>query len=267
MDIVFVLDDTGTMQQGCNSSQSNSNCPIKGERDGALEMLNILGVGPSNSAVQAGVMPFRGCFVISGNSKCIQNNATSALTNSATSIQTIMQNLTGNGGSGTNLCRGLQLGEQVLNGTNSRPNARKVIVMLTDGDNFYNGSYTTQDWPGAGAPSTYNCNLTSGGDSAIDSQDAKTDTLANNFASAGIEIYLVGYGVDGTPNSNPCNPALIGTGSNRGSSSDALDRNLVKCIATSTAGANDHYYEAPTPDALPGIFKQIGQRLAQRLVE
>ncbi len=272
LDIAVVLDDTGTMKQGCNGSQTNSGCPIKGERDGALELLNILGVDTSNDAVQVGLMPFRGCFMATGSNACIHEASTSALTNDTAHIQTVMGNLTGAGGSGTNLCRGLQLGEQVLDGTGTRADARKVIIMLTDGDNLYNGLYTpqngtTEDWPGASAPSTYNCNLLSDSDSSIDVQDSKTDTLANNFAGQDIEIYVIGYGVDGPASSALCDPTQIGTGSNRHSSSDTGDLNLLKCMATSTAGSNDHFFNAPSAESLPGIFKLIAQRLSQRLVE
>ena len=33
----------------------------------------------------------------------------------------------------------------------------------------------------------------------------------------------------------------------RQTTSDSLNRNLLKCIASSTTGTNDHYFEASTP--------------------
>jgi hypothetical protein len=42
---------------------------------------------------------------------------------------------------------------------------------------------------------------------------------------------------------------------------------LLKCIASSTPGTNDHYYETSTSAELPAIFTAIAQAIAFRLIE
>ena len=84
---------------------------------------------------------------------------------------------------------------------------------------------------------------------------------------ASVEIYVIGFGVVGSANSNPCNLSQVGTGSSRQSSSDSRDRNLAKCIASSTANTIDHYFEAPTPQDLPAIYQRIAVNVAFRLIK
>jgi hypothetical protein len=79
----------------------------------------------------------------------------------------------------------------------------------------------------------------------------------------GVEVYVVGLGVCGTANSNLCNPSLIG-----GTSSDnTADRNLLKCVASSTAGTNDHYFEVQTASQLPDTFATIARLIGFRLIK
>jgi hypothetical protein len=42
VDVQLVMDDTGTMKSGCNSGQTNSDCPIKQARDGANLFVDTL---------------------------------------------------------------------------------------------------------------------------------------------------------------------------------------------------------------------------------
>jgi hypothetical protein len=104
-------------------------------------------------------------------------------------------------------------------------------------------------------------------DSRVNKLDTATKNLANQLKAAGVEIYVIGYGVVGTSNSNPCNLSQVGTGSTRQGSSDSRDRNLAKCIASSTQNTNDHYFGAPTPQELPAIFKRIAVNVAFRLIK
>jgi hypothetical protein len=46
-----------------------------------------------------------------------------------------------------------------------------------------------------------------------------------------------------------------------------MDQKLNKCIASSTAGTNDHYFRATTATELPAIFQQIAQQIAFRLIK
>jgi hypothetical protein len=81
--------------------------------------------------------------------------------------------------------------------------------------------------------------------------------------AAGVEVYVVGLGVCGTSNTNVCNRSLVG-----GTSTDnTADRNLMKCLASSTTGTNDHYFETSSASDLPGIFANIARLIGFRLIK
>jgi hypothetical protein len=310
MDVVLVMDDTGTMRSGCNSGQTNSGCPIKGARDGANALLDILGVSDTNPTVRVGVVPFRGCFSnssnrynpVSGESAergCVIPAEILNLTNDRTALQNVIASLRADGGyPGTNICLGLWEGNQRLFGVNSRPNARKVIVILTDGDNRYSdGSqsssrgnnpnpggaaappvYVPNQWPNAGSTPLHACRVTGPAqnssnygpdyDSRINDLDTRTLAQATLMKAAGVEIFVIGYGVVGAPSNDLCLPNQVGTGGNRqNGTTDSQDRNLAKCVASSEAGTNDHYFEAPTPEEIPDMFTQVATVVATRLIE
>ena len=48
--------------------------------------------------------------------------------------------------------------------------------------------------------------------------------------------------------------------------SDTTDKSLMKQIASSKAGTDDHYYDAPDEAGIKEMFKKIGQQLGQRLM-
>jgi hypothetical protein len=50
-------------------------------------------------------------------------------------------------------------------------------------------------------------------------------------------------------------------------SDNTSDQRLLKCIASSTTGTNDHYFYASTASQLPQIFQQIANAIAFRLIE
>ena len=84
----------------------------------------------------------------------------------------------------------------------------------------------------------------------------------------GVEIYVIGYGVVGHPEESNCDPNQVGTGGNRDHGvADPQDRNLAKCISSSTEGTYDHYFEAPAPEDLPEIFQSIAANIAFRLIK
>jgi hypothetical protein len=93
-----------------------------------------------------------------------------------------------------------------------------------------------------------------------------TKTRADQVKAAGAAIYVVGFGVCGAednqlPTSTYC--SHIGN-----ADTDTIaDQRLLKCIAGSSGGTNDHYFRANTAADLPGIFTQIAQRIAFRLVK
>jgi hypothetical protein len=160
---------------------------------------------------------------------------------------------------------------QVLLGTGSNPNpdTLRFVVILTDGDNNYNGSAAfgqgeppTQCRPNtspSGSDSSPACGSAQTREREL---DVKTQQVADSLKAQGVEIFVVGFGVCGSANNNTCNPSAIG-----GNSGDTTaDRNLLKCIATQGT-ANNHYFEVPSASALPDVFGQIARQIAFRLIE
>jgi hypothetical protein len=96
--------------------------------------------------------------------------------------------------------------------------------------------------------------------------DSGTKAVADQLRSDphNVEIYVVGFGVCGgndpsvTPQGGYCN------GIGNGATDQVADRRLLKCIASSTPGTNDHYYEVPTAAEVPGVFQVIAWRIAGR---
>ena len=298
LDVVFVMDDTGTMNSGCNSSQTNSDCPIKQAKDAANAFVDDL-LGPSPSGiVKLGMLPFRGCYgsarynPVSGEDPdrgCTLFSEFQGLTTNATALHNAINGVFAKGGfPGTNICAGLDEGLNMVTGAGSRPNARKVIVILSDGDNRYSdgaqndarGNPTPNVYPppsngGSGdcrpsGPDQNSTNYGSDYDTRIGNLDTLTYQKAQEINDLGIEVYVAGYKLAGNEGAeqSTCNPGQIGTGGNRNNSnSDPADRNLNKCIATSTGGTSDHYLEAPTSEDIPDVFDAIAASIAFRLIE
>jgi hypothetical protein len=249
MDIALVIDDTGSMDQGCNSSQTDSDCPIKQARDGSEALVDcILGTacGLTSSNAKISLVPFRGCY---GSSPCVSLSEVVDLTNNSgviigargtnngtTDTGTGIKGLWAQGGSGTNVCRGLQEGGTRVFGAGARAIASKVMIILTDADNNLSQPDTC---------------VSSGSN-----PDIRTYNKATAIKTQGVEIFVIGYGVAGIPSASVCNPSP---------SALTNDRNLAKCIASSTPGTNDHYFEASTPGQINAQFVAIAQELLKKL--
>ncbi len=93
--------------------------------------------------------------------------------------------------------------------------------------------------------------------------DVKTMAIAERLKSQAVEIYVVSFGTCGSADSSLCKPNMIG----RPSHDNAADRNLLKCIASSSLSTNDHYFEVPTASDLSAVFTSIAQQIAHRLIE
>jgi len=124
---------------------------------------------------------------------------------------------------------------------------RKIMIVLTDGDTEdgecggnYRASYR---------PNNYwtNAYFGSGRDDAhCENRGVLNDDMlaeAQLAKDAGIEIFAIRFG-----------------------SSDYEDVSLMKQIASSKPGTNDHYFDAPSVYDIPDIFKQIGKQLGWRLL-
>lgn len=282
-DTVMLVDATGSMGASpCNGSGTNSGCPIKEARDAANQFKDLF-LGSGTATTQLGFTPFRGCHnpprTYSG---CITNSMRVDLTSSESAVTTAISNTTALGGSGTNVCLALYKAQEMFNGANaqSAPNTVKSIVILSDGNNTYNAgnAYSSgQNHPPSAcrpssSPGTSDndvsvaCNSASNRARSRDHLDPKTKTIAQTLRDDDVEIYVVAFGVCGTINStvkstNYCN------GIGNGDHDNTADQRLLKCIASSTAGTNDHFFAVPTAEDLPEIFEDVARAIAFRLIE
>lgn len=162
------------------------------------------------------------------------------------------QTATGNA-SGTVIPEGIKWARNVLTPeapyteAGDKDDFRKIMIVLTDGD--------TEDGECGGAyrasyrPNNYytNAYFRMGDDTShcedggvLNSQMLEEAQLAKD---AGIEIFAIRFG-----------------------SSDNTDVSLMKQIASSKAGTDDHYFDAPSAYDIPDVFKQIGKQLGWRLL-
>lgn len=311
VDAVLALDATGSMGASpCNGSQNNSGCPIYEAKNAATAFTNTLLPG-SNTVV--GSLAFRGCFKPQGtNTNCIPTTMVGALNSSAATVNANIGTISAIGGTGTNVCGGLDKASSVLfgAGSHSASNTIRVVVLLSDGDATYNNASYVSGSPGSPAPACRpianstcptgtpaNCNpatsdaylsttcsapgsgSASGSSPGSNSEpherqiDQLTKARADAMKAAGVEIYTVGFGVCGTEdNVVPASSAGVPTpgycGNIGNNQPDTVaDQRVLKCVASSSNGTNDHYFRAATATDLPGIFSAIAQQIAFRLIK
>jgi Mg-chelatase subunit ChlD len=273
VDVVLAIDATGSMgapERGCTSGQNNRGCPIKEARDAANAFLNVLLTGSERTAeTVVGVVPYRGCYNPPRTyTYCVPQSWIGGLTHDKTAVRAKINGISAQGGTGTNVCLGLYKAREVLTGPghHTEETTLKFIVLLSDGDNVMNPNARGNGQPPSDCrPATNNsylgtsCSSTEAPEADL---DRKTYQLAQAIKAMGIEIYVVGLGVCGSAGSATCNPSAIGVGHD-----NTADRNLLKCIASSKPGTNDHYFETNDPTQLTTIFENIGREIAFRLVE
>jgi hypothetical protein len=113
--------------------------------------------------------------------------------------------------------------------------------------------------------------------------DVATLNVANALKQQDVEIFVVAFGacpdvtggtVYNAPGSNTCteqaNPIVSAPSPGQvGDTTTETTGNhrLLKCIASSRAGTNDHYFYAESASDLPGVFTTIAAQIAHRLVE
>ncbi len=331
LDLVLVMDDTGTMRNTCNgngytpSTQTNSTCPVKQARDGANALLDILPFGCGGCQTHVAIVPFRGCYSNDAANRfnpvpmasegatynsmpayssrgCINQGDIMNLSTDRTALKNhVDASFAAAGGyPGTNVCAGMYEGYQRLTGAGADPAARKIMVVLTDGDQRYSdgasnstrgnspvpGVYDTAAWPagqGTGGvpaqcrPSGPAYNSNSGwdvpeADQRINTMDVGAYNYAETLKGLGVEIYVLRFAVPAgdLPASTLCDPALIGpanAATNRNPSNEARDQNFSRCIASSSPGTNNHYFYAASPQDIPTMFTIIAQAIATRLIE
>jgi hypothetical protein len=277
VDTVMAIDATGSMGSG-SGCPNGSTCPIVAAKNAAKSFTDTLLSGSTQSSeTLVGVTPYRGCFNPTRTySACVPiATMVQPLSNNKSVVDSRINAITAVGGSGTNVCLGLNEANEILYGVGHHTvsNMLKIVVILSDGDNTYNAnSYSSSQ----GAPplvcrpsydpahSDDDVSVSCLGAQTRERQlDTKTKQLVDSMKANGVEVYVVGFGVCGTKNSNLCNPSLIG-----GTSHDnTADRNLLKCMASSSPGTNDHYFEAASAADLPGIFNNIARLIGFRLIK
>ena len=268
IDTVLTIDATSSMGDGCNSSNSNSGCPIKEAKDAAQAYVDILLEGATTDVIQAAVVPYRGCYKPPRSyNNCVPNGWLGDLSSNIGFISAKISDINARGGSGTNICLGLHKSNEVIFGANAHTEAStlRFVLLLADGDNNYNSvAYGNGEPPVECRPDTNPSSSSGGGGcSSPGTQerelDDKTYEVAEAMKATDIEIFVVGFGVCGSSNSNACDIGMIGSSTH----DNTADRNLLKCVASTEA----HYFEVPTAEDLPDVFQQIAQNVSFRLVE
>lgn len=291
VDAVMAIDATGSMGASpCNGSQNNSGCPIWEAKQAAIGFTNTL-LPATNTVV--GNTAFRGCFkpTPGTNTNCVANSTVGDLTGTASTLITKINSVTAVGGTGTNVCGGLDKAAAVLYGTGSHTASNTVrnLVILTDGDNTYNStSFVSGASPVAACrPSTSpsssdafvgtGCSAAGQGSASSsnpgsnsETRERQLDTATNNRATQlkalGVQIYVVGFGVCGTSDGQVASSSYCAVIGNNNPDT-YMDQRVNKCMASSSAGTNDHYFQATSATELPGIFQQIAQQIAFRLIK
>ncbi|MBF6600947.1 MAG: VWA domain-containing protein [Dehalococcoidia bacterium] len=303
VDTVLGIDATGSMGASpCTGSRNNSGCPIYEAKNAATSFVNTL-LPSANTSV--GAIAFRGCFnPPRNNSACVPtsgaNSMIVALSNSASALNSRIGVIDSLGGTGTNVCGGLDEAASVLYGpgSHSQSNTQRVIVLLTDGDNTYNAAaYASGSSPvtactpgtspsssdsylstGCSQPnngSTSSSNPGSNSETRERQLDVETVSRAAALKAQKVEIYIVNFGVCGSDDNAKSTSSYCSVWSNSNPSgkignSDpdtVADQRLAKCMASSASGTNDHYFRVDQATQLPAIFTKIAQAIAFRLVK
>jgi Flp pilus assembly protein TadG len=274
-DSALILDATGSMGDApCNSAQNNSGCPIKEAKDAADGFIDTL-LGGGNQFAQVAFAPYRGCYNPPLNkANCVPSSMIVDFTRSEPTLRTGIGNTSATGGSGTNVCLGLDQALSMFKGATAQsgPDVVRSVVILTDGDNNYNAySY------GTGAP-TANCRPNTdpsrsdpsgscaGAQTRERELDRKTMAVVSELESIGVAVYVVAFGTCGTDDGTIAGDTWC-SGVGNGDHDNTADRRLLKCAASSSAGTNDHYFEVPAATDLPAVFQKIARAIGFRLTE
>jgi hypothetical protein len=273
LDTVMAIDASGSMDDGCNANQDNPGCPINEARIAADEFTTILlGDDPETGNVQIGYAPYRACYDPPNNgSDCVPSLDFSdcgnppdpswvvCLSKDIGLLQDKFEQT--DTASATNVCLGLWQAGQILNGPgeNTNPETQRFVVLLTDGENFWDDVLGI---PTACRP-TNPGGCGSGAPGSEERLDRCTRDVAEDLEDDGVEIYVIGLNVAGTDNGD-----VMTTGDcsqiGNGASDNVANRRLLKCIASSSPGTNNHYFETDNAIELGNIFQGVAYEIAGR---
>lgn len=284
LEIALVIDVTGSM----------SGTPMDRTKQAAAELVDLVLPDSGAPSTKVGIVSFRGKVHIGSNVDGLPNGCrnadgtlntglldmykspvyrypswyplrvtsdtcsdipvTQALSSSKTELMSAISGMSADGvWSGTVISEGIKWGRHVLTPEapytegSDEEDFRKIMILLTDGDTedgncggsyavgYTPNNYWTNAYYGMGET---NCKCNDGG-----CLNQAMLTEAQAAKDAGIEIFTIRYGY-----------------------SDYVDQNLMKAIASSKEGTNDHYYDAPSVEDIDDIFKEIGTQLGWRLL-
>jgi Flp pilus assembly protein TadG len=260
LDVGIVLDTTGSMDGQ----------PLTDAKAAATDLVNMLLPDASNQTRLA-LAPFRSCYSPNNApyNSCVPSSQVISPTTNANTIKSGISSMSASGV--TNVCMGLWKASSFAWGTPG-PNTHRYIVLLSDGDN--NPHFRSQSgWPSAcdaggnnseGQNDSVGWGLACGNDQGPErTLDTKTLQMADSLKAAGFEIFVVGKGVCGSSSTTLCNRNQVGSSG----SDNSRDRNLLKCIASSKSGTNDHYIETGSSAEFVDAFRKIGSMIITRLIE
>jgi hypothetical protein len=283
VDTVLAIDATGSMGDSpCNSHHNNSGCPIYEAKNAAMDFTDALLTDTiSSSETLVGAIAYRGCYDPPRDYSACVPTATMVtdLSNDKSLLMSRIGNIDSLGGTGTNNCLGLLKANEVLFGPDHHTvsNSLHIVVLLSDGDNTYNASsYSASE----GSPAaqclpdydpahsdTYTDTSCRAAQTRERQLDTKTKALVDTMKANGVEVYVVGLGVCGTNNVHQYATTSYCSGIGNTNDDNTADRRLLKCIASSTPGTNDHYFEVQTASDLPDTFAKIARLIGFRLIQ
>lgn len=270
LEVVLVIDNTGSMRGE----------PIRRVRRAAKKLVDLMMPSGGAPSVKVGLVPFRskvriddwadglspGCRNADGTRNPYWESCFDALppilglSYNKRQIKRAINQMDAQGmGSGTIIAEGIKWGRHVLTpeypyeqgGPSSQ--FRKVMILLTDGDNEDGtcggpyawdprkdprSPYRRNAYWGQSPPVT-DCTCEDFG--CLDQEMLRQATIAKE--DYGLEIFVIRYG-----------------------NSDYVDIQLLQSVASSTPGTDDHYFDAPTPRDIEEMFDQIGRQLGFRLL-
>lgn len=284
LEVVFVIDNSGSMK----------GTPINMVKEASIALTDLLIPDGANPDTKVGLVAFRGkvrlgdnvegfepgCYNADGSlnegihedfmdeywslpyyyrsrvqlDTCSDLPTAQALSKDKSRIITAINTQTATGASsGTVIPEGIKWGRHILTPEEpytqggDKDDFRKIMILLTDGDTedgecggqyraYYRpNNYWTNAYFGSGRNDAH-CE-----DGGVLNADMLAE--AQQAKDAGIEIFTIRFG-----------------------SSDNVDVSLMKEVASSKPGTEDHYFDAPSVYDIPDIFKQIGKQLGWRLL-
>ena len=178
--------------------------------------------------------------------------------------------------SGTLISEGIKWGHNVLSPTapyvegTTDKKVRKIMIVLTDGD--------TEDGRCGGSFASATKTINTYWTNAYFGMGLKPTSSASPYSTlstAALTLAQIPSCVDGgklnqyaidAATSAKTDTYPIEIFSIRFGDSDSTDKSIMKQIASSKTGTDDHYYDAPNESDIQAMFKKIGQQLGQRLM-